>query len=307
MSATATKLTKLQQIKESVYQKLIAEFGEIPAAVEDNYYEERLEERRERYEKKAANASQRSTAAYQASHAATQHIPLGQPILVGHHSEKRHRAALKRSDNGMRKSITEQRKSEYYAGRAAAVGSAGIDSTDPDAIRKLMLKLLNLQITQEIKKAANKIIKSKAKKYPSKASKYPALAELGIKEMEAKGLFEPDFCGRIGFPAYELSNNNGNMRRIKERIKSLASLSAIEDKTYTLFDDWLTVEINKVEGRVFLSNPSKPSDEVRAIYRRNGYNWSGRNEAWTRKLTDSAIGSIEWVKRALTELGEENF
>lgn len=134
------KPTKLEEIKESIYQKLIADFGEIPEEVKNNQYEARIEERRERFEDRANAATARSNAAYQASGDAVKGIPLGQPIFIGHHSERGHRRALERSDNGMRRSIQEQKKSEYYAGRAAAVGSAGIDSTDTPAGRVSKMK-----------------------------------------------------------------------------------------------------------------------------------------------------------------------
>lgn len=302
MNINTEKPTKLEEIKESIYQKLIADFGEIPAEVEDNQYEARIEERRERFEDRAGAATARSNAAYQASGDAVKGIPLGQPILIGHHSERGHRRALERSDNGMRRSIQEQKKSEHYAGRAAAVGSAGIDSTDPDAVRKLMLKLLNLQIKHEIKKAANKIIRSKAKKYPDQQSKLPNMADLGFSEVYANALFEAG-----GFPAYELSNNSANMKRIGDRIKSLEKLTRVEEKTHSFFGGWLTVEVDKNEGRVFLRNEEKPSDEVRAIYKRNGYKWSPNNGGWSRKLTAQAVNSVGPVRRQLAVLGEANF
>ena len=38
-------------------------------------------------------------------------------------------------------------------------------------------------------------------------------------------LREPDFCGRIGYPAYLLQNNNANIRRIRGRIEELKKRS----------------------------------------------------------------------------------
>jgi hypothetical protein len=49
-------------------------------------------------------------------------IPMGQPILRGHHSERRHRRDLDRIDSRMRKSIEESRKSEYCAHKADSLG-----------------------------------------------------------------------------------------------------------------------------------------------------------------------------------------
>jgi hypothetical protein len=60
----------------------------------------RLEARAQRHEDAAADA-------YARSNAAVAHIPLGQPILSGHHSERGHRAALRRARSAMDKSVRE--------------------------------------------------------------------------------------------------------------------------------------------------------------------------------------------------------
>lgn len=298
-------MTTLETIKATVYDQLIEAYGEIPSPAAQNQHEERLEARRERLEGRAADAAKRSDAAWEASHAATAGIPLGQPILVGHHSEKRHRRNLAKSDSAMRRCVDEQNKAGYYAEQAAAVGSGGIATNDPDATRKLLLKLMDLQITQEIKKAANKIIKSKNKKYPTQESKIAELLLLGLSEATANKLFEGDFCGRIGFPAYELSNNNATMKQVKERLQAIANLSQVEDKTYQLLDGFLEAEINKEEGRVFLRNKEKPIKAIREIYVEYGYRWSPTNEAWSRTLTAAAINSINSVQRAIAEILKE--
>ena len=62
-----------------------------------NAYEERLQARKERLEARAGTAAARSDAAYNRSRKATEGIVMGQPILVGHHSEGRHRRDLARS------------------------------------------------------------------------------------------------------------------------------------------------------------------------------------------------------------------
>jgi len=64
------------------------------------------------------NASKRSTEAWEASKEGHDIIPFGQPILVGHHSEKKHRALIKRNWNRMDKMVAESRKSEAYKSRA---------------------------------------------------------------------------------------------------------------------------------------------------------------------------------------------
>ncbi|WP_257820173.1 DUF3560 domain-containing protein [Burkholderia glumae] len=92
---------------------------------EDASLSERAKARAERY----AAASDRAEAQAQARRAAVdaiaEHIPLGQPILVGHHSEGRHRRDLARMDASIRQALTLWDKSEYWQRRArAAIANA---------------------------------------------------------------------------------------------------------------------------------------------------------------------------------------
>lgn len=85
---------------------------------------ERKLEKAARYETYAANAEARAESRYNNARAIGSHIPLGQPILVGHHSERRHRRDIERIDNNMRKSVEESEKAEYLKDRAADLSRA---------------------------------------------------------------------------------------------------------------------------------------------------------------------------------------
>ena len=86
---------------------------------EDTSLTERAEVRAERFdgysEKRAADAS--SIAAHVESIAGN--IPFGQPIMIGHHSEKRARKDKEKIENGMRKAVKMWETSEYWTQRAA--------------------------------------------------------------------------------------------------------------------------------------------------------------------------------------------
>lgn len=84
---------------------------------------ERKESRIERYEGYSENAEARASAASEKAFSILSVIPPGQPILVGHHSERRHRRDLSRSDNAMRKSVEESKKSEYYDYKATSLSN----------------------------------------------------------------------------------------------------------------------------------------------------------------------------------------
>src|SRR5262245_23260633 len=118
-------------------------------------YEDRQEARKDRLLERAAKAEQEGQAAYAAADRIAKTIPLGQPILVGHHSERGHRADLRRIDRGMRKSIEKQKEANEARRRADAVGTGGISSDDPEAVQKLQAKLEELGQRQEWMKKVN--------------------------------------------------------------------------------------------------------------------------------------------------------
>jgi hypothetical protein len=87
-------------------------------------------------------------------------IPLDQPILVGHHSEKRHRKDLTRIDEHFAKAKEHHDKAEYFRRRAtAAESNVVIFSDDPDATEKLVDKIERLKKRQGVMKRANQLIR----------------------------------------------------------------------------------------------------------------------------------------------------
>lgn len=78
------------------------------------------EERAERFTDRAGSAAQSSQAARDTSDRIGERFWMGQPILVGHHSERGARRDQERMHNAMRKSITEGERAGYWASRAAA-------------------------------------------------------------------------------------------------------------------------------------------------------------------------------------------
>ena len=143
-------------------------------------------------------------------------IPLGQPILVGHHSEKHHRRDLKRIDEHFAKAKEHHDKAEYFRRRAAAADSnVIIFSDDPDATEKLVDKIERLKKRQGAMKRANHLLR----KADRKAA--PTLASL---RKQSPNLFAQDFAGRAGFPNYALANNSANIRRLEKRLAAIQNV-----------------------------------------------------------------------------------
>lgn len=92
------------------------------------------EARSEQYAEYASNAEKRREIAIDAANEITNHIPAGQPILVGHHSEKRHRRDLEKVKRSMSKAFVEQGKSEYWSGRSKSSLDAARRRLEPPVI-----------------------------------------------------------------------------------------------------------------------------------------------------------------------------
>lgn len=183
---------------------------------------ERLENKLAKRQEWAVKAAARSERAYIASNAAVAGIPLGQPILVGHHSERRHRNAIDKAQRAMSRSCEESNLAKHHESKANGIErqlERTIFSDDENAIEALREKIAGLESTQEKMRLVNATIRKHAK--AGAEAQIAALVALGlnITPERAQALLTPDFCGRIGFASYELTNNNANIRRLRERIK----------------------------------------------------------------------------------------
>ncbi|WP_141575890.1 DUF3560 domain-containing protein [Actinomadura sp. WMMA1423] len=81
---------------------------------------ERAEDRAERYGTRGARAARAGAARWAHNRERMSHIPMGQPILVGHHSERRHRNFLDRMWRSDGIAVKDMKRGEYWAARSAA-------------------------------------------------------------------------------------------------------------------------------------------------------------------------------------------
>ena len=224
-------------------------------------------------------------------------IPFGQPILVGHHSEKSDRAYRNRMNGHYEKAHELSEKAAYYERKAESVGRGGISSDDPDAIQKLTEKLEGLKANQGKMKAANRAIRMKdVKKGDAK------LREQGYTDEQIAELRKPDFCGRVGYPDYALSNNNANIHRIEGRIKELQRRQEYEDTGEVIKTDLYEYKI--ADNRCQFVFDGKPEDEVRAVLKRHAFKWSPSRGAWVRQASASGRYAAESVKKELEQFTE---
>jgi hypothetical protein len=204
-------------------------------------------------------------------------IPFGQPILVGHYSEKRDRNYRDRIWSKFKKSAELEEKAKYYARKADAIenGKSAISSDDPDAIEALKEKLQNLKDSHKLMIEGNKIIR---KKNLTPEQKIAELVKIGLNEEKATGKLKPDCMDHIGFPAYAITNSGANIKRIEERIKQLEKQKAEITKEYQIGN--ITISDSVEDNRIMITFPGIPEETIRDKLKRDGFRWSPKNQAW---------------------------
>ncbi|MGL5297783.1 MAG: DUF3560 domain-containing protein [Plesiomonas sp.] len=221
-------------------------------------YNGRVEAKRERLQVRAISASRASEARFEQGMGILSYIVPGQPILIGHHSERRHRRDLENVDRNMGASVVLDKKAQYLSARAEVVGCAGIASDDPDALAQLQDKLAKREARQQAMKDANK-------------------------------------AQRGSFKTWQLSNNNAEIRRLRQRIEQIEKLhsAALIERAG---DGWRMFED---DGRIQISFDGKPAAELRQLCKGTGFVWSPSRCAWVRKVTVRAVNEARRLARAL--------
>ena len=231
-----------------------------------NPYEEKQQRKLERFQE----LSQKHTQEAEALDKINRHVGEilnGQPILIGHHSEKRHRREIERMHNRIHKSIEHNKTAEYYDNKIKNIENPrSISSDDPEAVKRLKEKLDG--VLKEI--AYWKTIK---KAEPRTYDSSPEDARW-----------------------YMLDNRNAEKRRILKRIEEIQNLSQVE--TDQIING---IRIFTDENRVKIDFGFKPSEETRTKLKQNGFRWSPFNQTWQSFLKphyiDRAVQIVQEEKR----------
>ena len=252
-------------------------------------YEERKQARIDRYRERAEQARQESDELSRKSFSMLEHIPPGQPILVGHHSERGHRKLLERSDRKMKQSIAASEKAAYYEHKGeAAERNTAIFSDDPEALTKLNKKLESLQVAQTRMKQINAYYRKHG----------TCQGFHGLSGEQAEKLDDRVRNGysweKAPYPAYALSNNNQEIRRLKERIKQLTQAREVGYQGWEF--EGGKVVANAENNRLQIFFDEIPSPELRQELRSWGFRWARSEGAWQRQLTDNAIYSASRIQ-----------
>lgn len=261
-----------------------------------NKYEEKRQARIDRLNEAADRAEKRASDTYDSARKMSEAIPFGQPIIVGHHSERSDRNYRKRIDDKFESAFREQSKAdELRAKAAAAENNTAISSDDPEAIQKLKDKLIGLEENQEKMKAINKYYKKNG----------TCIGCDGISDESAEKLdngAKKNYEGRP-FPTYTLTNNNQNIRSIKLRINELEKLRELDFEPVEF--ETGKVIVNKEINRIQFFFDGKPDEETRGVLKLWGFHFSRyNNSAWQRQLNSNGIYATKKVLEKLDEINQ---
>jgi hypothetical protein len=125
-----------------------------------------------------------------------------------------------------------------------------------------------------------------------------ALRTLGFDDARIAQLKKPDAIGRKGFPDYALTNNNAEIRRLKDRLvdvrKRIEGAAAQEPES----DEDQTgprIVQDAEANRVRILFDGKPDEATRATLKKAGFRWSPTNGAWQRQLTQAALAEARKI------------
>ena len=283
---------------------VIGDNGAVVSRVPLNSFEQKQEERRVRYEGRAEAAEGHSQSRFNAARKQLAGIPPGQPILVGHHSEARHRRDLSRHDSHMRAGIDAQGKANHYHDKAASVGKGGISADDADAMDKLTTKLAKRVERQESYRRTNKVWRM-VQKNPDSPATARALDALTDAERRLVTTYKAQYSWEKG-PAqdYQLSNNSAEIRRLKKRIEALQRAENRVAADPVPGDGFVIIE-NTDENRIQIIFDGKPEKAVRVILKNHRFRWAPSSGAWQRQLNNAGIHAAQQVKRQLEDTGAQ--
>lgn len=184
---------------------------------------ERRERRAEQREEWALSRKRKAAAANAASHDATAGIPFGQPILVGHHSERRHRNAIERAQREASAMVEHGKMADRHEAAAkniAAANDRAIYDDDVDVLDRLREKIAGLEAERERIKAYNASCRKAAKTGGVGDTSLLSAEERADLMSTAKAA--PYMLGAGGqMPRYKLTNLGGTIRNAKQRLERL--------------------------------------------------------------------------------------
>jgi hypothetical protein len=253
---------------------------------------ERLEARAARRREWSGKAEARSAQAFGAAARIADGIPFGQPILIGHHSEKRARKDAARIRSGMDRGCAESKLASHHESKAHGLEmqlERSIYSDDADAIEALEAKAKACDEGAALCNAINRAWRKGGRQ---------AIAA-GWGEAVAKRA-EAD-CAQFSWLARKgpmsATSDRAEARRCRERIREIRARRAQAEKADAAGGVVVVRHPPSSEGAeawATVTFAEKPDREVLIALRAAGYHWGGgRWQGYADKLPECVTELVE--------------
>lgn len=207
---------------------------------------------------------------------ATQKAPGAYVVGPSGYNQRKHERAHRHEGDKYTAITRAERLLDRAIGRHSP--NAPVSSDNDNAVELLQAKIDRAEALQARMKTANKIAQSKA----STESKTVQLQAMGYSLGAIASMLNPRYSfEKPGHQGWELSNNNANVRRMKERIKELTAKRADVDKEVEN-ESGVRIFDNVTDNRLQIFFPGKPAREVIEQLKRHGFKWSPNAGAWQR-------------------------
>lgn len=250
---------------------------------------EKLEAKLEKREAWAVARRESAHAGFESAHKLVENIPLGQPILIGHHSEKAARNLYKRVEQKSLAACKSLNMAEHHESKAEGIQRAldkNIFSDDEDALDRLQERIAELEKKQAAMVAVNKICRNKKTDQAEKEKQIRGILP-NVTDKELHEMFNPmySFYG-LGFPRFSLSNNNANINRLKKRMVDIQC----RQKRAEIADKNGGVAITGNETYICVTFSEKPEYDIIRALKDAGFYWSrGSWRGERAKLPESVV------------------
>ena len=178
-----------------------------------------------------------------------------------------------------------------------STGMGGIRQDDPQAIPKLEKKLAGLEKAQETMKAVNAYYRKHGT-----LDGCPHLSPENLEKLKA-AMVSGWHYEKKPFQSWELSNNNAEIRRIRQRIDSLTRARE------TVYVGWEFegghVEANREQSRLQVFFEDKPNADARQQLKEHGFRWAPSVGAWQRLLNGNAYYAADRISSIQPLTGEK--
>ncbi len=265
-------------------------------------YEDKLDQRREGLRAKADTVEADADARGKRADALAR-VMNGQPILIGHHSEKRHRRDIERMDRDFQSFSKGHSEAAELRRRADAVGTGGISSDDESALSKLQGRIVAKVERRDRMKRVNTLYRKRDAE---------GLKALGL-TLEAldTNLRASHSWEKAPYPKWEVSNLSTSIRTDKKRLESLQDQEARADEEpirelaagnadgipFRFVED-------HDENRVICYFDSKPTRRALDLLKSHGWRYSPTRVAHVRKISNAAIAYASivagWLEKDIT-------